>query len=77
VFLFTNNKQKQKQKQTQTTIMVPIFFLDGTEKTVAIDSFTTCQDVCDDILNMVGIDTIHLKEFTLYEVSGEYGTKEV
>lgn len=47
--------------------------MDGTEKNVNIDSFSTCQDVCDEIMNLVGIDTIHLREFTLYEVSGDYG----
>jgi hypothetical protein len=47
--------------------------MDATEKTIAITSFTTCQDVCDEILTMVGIDTTHLKEYSLYEASGEYG----
>lgn len=50
-----------------------MYFLDSTEKHITITSFTTTQDVCDEILSMVGIDTVHLKEFNLYEVSGEYG----
>jgi Ras association (RalGDS/AF-6) domain len=49
--------------------------MDSTEKNIIINSFTTAQDVCDEILTMVGIDTIHLKEYTLYEVSGEYGMR--
>jgi hypothetical protein len=31
-----------------------VYFLDSTERTFEIDSHTTCQDICDDIYDMIG-----------------------